>query len=493
MNPHVALALFAIGVAGLFYLDREPGAKVTKALWLPTIWAFLAGTRAPSAWLGAAGPARMAGAQYQRAIMQGNPLDAAAFGFLLLLAIAVLVRRRREAAAALRWMWPTVIYFGYCFLSIAWSNIPGVAGKRWIKSLGDLAMALIVATEPDIAAALRRLASRLGIWILPASYMTIRYFPAIGRSLDPSGAQSNVGLSTSKNLLGAIAFLLTVAAFWQILSLAGQLGPGRRRRAAAQAAIMAFGAVILYSAHSATSVAATLFAGALLIAFSLPALRKPAAVHALVALILVAGLTAFALGAEKDVTHDLGRKSNLTGRTHIWAAVLAQAAEHPILGVGFESFWTGVNLDRVLVRLPPGMIANESHDGYIEVYAELGLVGLALMAWLLLTAYRRAAASFARDWRTGRLLVAWIAALAIYNISEAGFRMLDSPWVFMLLSFACAAGILARPPAAITGPADAALNPAEGVWAPALSVGSSRLGPGLRAVDSPSWNRRGAV
>lgn len=493
MNPQVALALLAIGAIGLFWLDREPGANVTKALWLPTIWAFFAGTRSPSGWLGAAGPTTMAGAQYQRAITQGNPLDAATFGFLLLLAIAVLVPRRRQAAAALRWMWPVVAYFGYCLLSVGWSNIPDVSGKRWIKSLGDLAMALVVATEPDIAAALRRLTSRLGIWILPASYMTIKYFPVIGRALDGNTFE-NVGLTSTKNLLGGIAFLLTAAAFWQVLSLnAIPDRAKRRRRLVAQLVILAFGIAVLYLAHSATSIAATLFGCILLVAFSLPAFRKPAAVHALVAVILVTGLTAFALGAEKDVTHDLGRKSNLTGRTYIWAAVLAQAAEHPILGVGFESFWTGVNLDRVLVRMPAGMVANESHDGYIEVYAELGLVGLALMIWLLVTAYRRAAASFAGDWRTGRILVAWVAALAIYNISEAGFRMLDSPWVFMLLSFACSAAILARPPAAGAGSPNAALN-LEGGWVPALSpAGQARLGPSPHANRSRQWNSRGAV
>lgn len=489
MNPHAALALFAIGIAGLFYLDREPGAKITKALWLPTAWLLLAGSRPFSAWLEGGGPTRMAGAQYQRQITEGNPMDAAVLGFLIVLALLVLLRRRRQIAAVLRWMWPVVAYFGYCFLSIAWSNIPDVAGKRWFKSLGDLAMVLIIATEPDIAAALRRLFSRLGVWLLPMSYMTIKYFPAIGRAFDVDGDPSNVGLTTNKNLLGDVAFLLTIAALWQVISLVGASDRGKRRRLTAQIAVLAFGVVILYMAHSATSVASALFAGALLVALSLPAFRKPAAVHALVAVIVLAGLTAFALGAEHTVTHELGRKSNLTGRTYIWAAVLAQAAEHPILGVGFESFWTGPNDAKILRRLPTGMIANESHDGYIEVYAELGLAGLALMSWLLITAYRRAVAAFASDWRIGRILLAYVAAMAIYNISEAGFRMLDPPWIFLLLSFACAAGILARPPLPHgAGPEDAALNP-EPAWAHALSAGPAR--PGL--VRPQSWNPRGAV
>lgn len=495
MSSSAALALFAIGVAGLFYLDREPGAKVTKALWLPTIWILINGSRPVSAWLGGGGPMRMAGAQYQQAITEGNPTDAAVLGVLLLLALVV-VWRRRQTPALLRWMWPVVAYFGYCLLSVGWSNIPDVAGKRWIKSLGDLAMVLVVATEPDIAAALRRVASRTGILLLPASVMAIRYFPQIGRGFDVDGNPSNVGLTLNKNALGAIAFLLATVALWQVLSLARATSRGRRRRLLAQSAILAFGIYLLHTAHSATSVAAALFGAALLLAFSLPALCKPAAVHGLVAFIVLSGLLAFALGAEGSVTHDLGRQSNLTGRTYIWQAVLAQAAEHPLLGVGFESFWTGPNDFKILQRLPAGMIANESHDGYVEVYAELGLAGLGIMLWLLGAGYRRAAAAMASDAGVGRLLVALIAALAIYNITEAGFRMLDPVWTVLLLCIACACRLLADRPPAAPRSTDARRAARFGVAdIAAEALGGYSAGADARTELGPrtAWDQRGTV
>lgn len=438
---------------------------------------------------------RMAGAQYQQEIMNGNPLDAAVLGFLLALALLVLLRRRRQTAAVLRWMWPVVAYFGYCLLSIGWSNIPDVAGKRWVKSLGDLAMALVVATEPDIAAALRRLMSRAGIWLLPASILTIRYFPQIGRGFDVDGNPSNVGLTLNKNALGAIAFLFTTAALWQVLSLSRSADGGRCRRFLAQFVIFLSGAYLLHTAHSATSVAAALFAGILLLAFSLPALRKPAAVHGLVALIIVSGLFAFALGAEGNVTHDLGRQSNLTGRVFIWKAVLAQAAEHPLLGVGFESFWTGSNDLRVLERLPTGMIANESHDGYIEVYAELGVAGLGLMVWLLATGYHRAASAMASDAGVGRLLVALVAALAIYNITEAGFRMLDPVWTLLLLCFACGCRLLVDGTPVLPRTAGSSRAAQHDNGGAGEALGSHAAGAGVLPQLRPlaAWGARGAV
>ncbi|HZT74705.1 MAG TPA: O-antigen ligase family protein [Terriglobales bacterium] len=444
MSPSLALTVWAAGVLGLFYLDRERGATPSKALWLPTLWLLINGSRPVTMWLGMQPAVSM-----QQQIMDGTPADAAVFGVLLALGLVVVWRRRRLAGAVLRQAWPVLIYFGYCLASVLWSNIADVAAKRWVKSLGDLAMVLVVATEPDLALALRRLFSRTAILLLPASILFIRYFPALGRSFDPwSGAPTNVGVTTNKNILGAVAFLLALGALWQVLSLASEkLAPGRRRRLLAQFAILVVAVFVLQQAHSATSISAALFGGALILATLLPMMRRPAMVHAIVAFILVGGLLAFWLGAEGAVTHELGRKSDLTGRTEIWHGVLAQAALSPIVGVGFESFWTGPNLLAVSRRLPHfegSGFANEAHDGYIEVYAEVGMVGLTLIIGILVGAYRRAVRAFALNPMAGRLMLGYVAALAIYNITEAGFRMLSMAWIFLLLAVICAARIVCQ-------------------------------------------------
>ncbi len=44
----------------------------------------------------------------------------------------------------------------------------------------------------------------------------------------------------------------------------------------------------------------------------------------------------------------------------------------------------------------------------------------------------------------GRLMLGYVAALAIYNITEAGFRMLSMAWIFLLLAVICAARIVCQ-------------------------------------------------
>ena len=80
----------------------------------------------------------------------------------------------------------------------------------------------------------------------------------------------------------------------------------------------------------------------------------------------------------------MGRNSTLTGRTDIWAAVIPMAP-NPLVGAGFESFWLSPRVAARLWELFPNLPLNEAHDGYIEVYLELGWVGVGLIGLILLT------------------------------------------------------------------------------------------------------------
>ena len=81
-----------------------------------------------------------------------------------------------------------------------------------------------------------------------------------------------------------------------------------------------------------------------------------------------------------------------------------------------------------------GLPLNEAHDGYIEVYLNLGWIGLGLMVLVLLDGYRRAVEAFRREPGLGGLLLAYVLTAITYSITEAGFRMLSPNWIFFLLA-----------------------------------------------------------
>ena len=210
--------------------------------------------------------------------------------------------------------------------------------------------------------------------------------------------------------------------------------PIHARQLLARGTLLVFCVTVLAMADSATSSACFSLGTVLILATYLPMIRRrPGAVHALVAMILLAGGLTMLLGGQAGLVHALGRNSNLTDRTDIWSAVLP-VVPNRIVGAGFESFWLGPRVERVWSNLSQYMHVNEAHNGYLEVYLNLGWVGVGLIAVNLISGYRGSVAAFRRDPAFGGLMLAYVAAAAIYSVTEAGFRMLDPIWIFLLLA-----------------------------------------------------------
>jgi exopolysaccharide production protein ExoQ len=440
MSFALASTVCAVGIAGLFYLNRNKGFRTSKALWLPVIWLWIIGSRPISSWLGMS-PQTVA--DQQRLQLDGSPTDAFVFIVILAAGLTVLLWRRRQTYALLRVAIPIVIYFTYCLLSVLWSPFPVVALKRWTKDLGDLVMVLIVLTDPDPFAALQRLFSRVGFILMPASLLLIRYSD-LGRGYDPDGNAMNTGVTTNKNTLGLVTFVLALGTLWSVrLLLRRGCHPNRGRRLIAQGTLLIFAVALLGMAQSATSIACFALGGVLILALgSRPISRHPGAVHAVVAMIaLAAGLTML-FGGQASVVHTLGRQTDLTGRTDIWNAVIP-LVPNAVIGAGFESFWIGPTVRELPRKLPHWYHAeglNSSHNGYIETYLNLGWVGVGLIALILISGYRHSCAAFRSYSEIGSLTLAYVATTAVYNMTEAGFRMLTPTWMALLLALVAAGG-----------------------------------------------------
>lgn len=447
MNPSLASLVYACGIAGLFYLDRDKSIRTSKALWLPVFYLWIIGSRPISVWLGNTPSANTQ--------LEGSPIDGAFFAVLLIAALWVLLHRGRRTLTFLNASFPIpiLIYFAFCLLSVCWSDYPAPAFKKWIKSVGDLEMILIVLTDEQPVAALRRLFSRTGFILMPLSLLLIKYYPNLGRGYDSwTGAQWATGATLDKNLLGVITFVLMLGAVWRVLELlrSDEMPPDRGRHLLAQGILLVMGISLLIDANSATSsVGFALGAGVLLMTSRQFMRRNRAAVHALVLALAVSAGLVMVIGGRESAAAALGRNPTLTGRTEIWAAVIPMVPNQ-LVGAGFESYWLSPRVAARLAEVFPNLPLNEAHDGYVEVYLELGWVGLGLIGLVLIDGYRRSVMAFRREPALGGLLIAYVLSAIVYSITEAGFRMLDPIWIFFLLAVmeasSIAAGVGASPP-----------------------------------------------
>src|SRR3989454_3206999 len=200
MPQGIATIIFALGILGLFRLDRDKKSRVSPALWIPVVWLSISASRAVSQWVG--GVEFMASPDV---LVEGSPLDALIFAGLLAAGLVVLLTRGERAGTFLQANGPLLVFFSYCAVSVLWSDYPFVAFKRWTKAVGDLVMVLVVLTDPEPTAALKRFIACSGFLLIPLSILLIKYYPSLGRAYSPwTGEAYNVGGATQKNGLGIV-------------------------------------------------------------------------------------------------------------------------------------------------------------------------------------------------------------------------------------------------------------------------------------------------
>jgi exopolysaccharide production protein ExoQ len=430
----VPTLLYAIGIAALFWLDRDRSARTSKALWLSIIWVAQAGSRPLSEWLNF----DVAAEEVPGQLPTGSLFDQLLGTALIVGGAIVLYRRRELVKGLLKSSWPIVLYFSFALISLLWSDFASWGFKRWVKALGDVIMVLIVVSDPEPIIAVKRFFSRIGFVLLPVSVLLINEYPDIGQSFG-----LNTGVATNKNTLGDVIFLVMLASLWQILTLIRNTNESNRAgRLLAQCVLFGVGIKLLYLAQCATAVACAVLGSALMIATSVPILRRrPAAVHALVVCLLMFGVLFKFAGGSSAVTGALGRGSDLTGRTRIWD-ILIPMVPSKIGGAGFETFWVGQRVALIFKLVGGPHMTMESHNGYIEVYLNLGWIGVGILVMILLLGYAKAVKVFRRDSALGALLLAYVATAVAYNYSEAGFRILSIEWFCLLLSVIMASRVL---------------------------------------------------
>lgn len=416
MPSTIALALWLGLLLALLYFDPAKEGRISYALWLPVIWMFILGSRLPSQWLGGS-TGRAA-----QSLEEGNPLDRMFFIILILASIAILMSRSFRWVAFFRNNLALTALVGFALLSVCWSDYPFVAFKRWFRDLGTYLVILVAITDPSPQEAVRTVLRRFAYLLIPLCILLNKYFPELSKQYDPfSGVATYAGATTSKNMLGVACLVSGLFFFWDTLTR----WPSRRKRQTKRIILvnltfLAMTAWVLQVANSATS-KACLALGCFVIAAvnSKTFARHPKFLKAVIpTCFIVYVVLAFGFNLNGEIAGALGRDPTLTDRTKIWGILLGMKT-NPLLGTGYESFWLGERLEKFWTYFP-GL--NEAHNGYLEVYLNLGLIGLFLLVCFLVATYR----SICRGLRNASGLASfafgvWTITL-FYNITEAAFK-----------------------------------------------------------------------
>lgn len=430
MNATLALGIIAVMCYWLLRNDAKRH-NSTSALWIPTVWMFIMGSRPLGAWLHTGTTAA-----------EGSPYDQVVLNGLFLLAIITINKRNLNWSSVIannRWL---MVLYLYLLLSIIWSDFPFNSFKRVLKITETIIIAFVLLTEKNPFESLLTIFRRCSYILLPLSLVLIKYVPEYGVAYtNYEGAPMGTGVTTHKNSLGILCAILGFIQIWYLINKLNARQLFKNKLNTFVDLFVLFVTLFLLfgggKSYSATSITIFLLGTAFMLIFkymnnSLFLIKnlKVTIIFFVIAFLLLNNVLL------PKVSTLLNRNTTLTGRDKIWESVGSIAANNWLLGTGFGGFWGLEAITRTRADVL-GQV-NQAHNGYLNIYLQTGLLGISFLVIALLSFCDHAKRMFEYSLEWATFGACYIMMLLLYNYSEAGFlsnNFIWSSFIFLTISF----------------------------------------------------------
>lgn len=263
---------------------------------------------------------------------------------------------------------PLLALIAWCFISTAWSPMPDATLRRVVATLGPVIVGALAGLRFDERGFARLLQTAAAVTVI-GSLVYAALVPSL--AFDVHGQLR--GLSAHKNELGSFMVVCALPIAFRImldepprlphmLVLIGCVGCFVLTRSATP--------IVTGAAAFAALCTGYLFQkSAGLIQSVLPAI-----ICVMAASVIIFWSDLAAVGTEM-----LGRDGSFSGRTNIWDFVLGMIGERPWVGYGYGIFWLGLDAPGALFWHWTKQFELHSHNGYLQLVLDAGLVGLLLL------------------------------------------------------------------------------------------------------------------
>ena len=397
---------------------------------IPLIWMLRIASRGVTYWL-----SPDMGMDVEIDYLKGSPIDRTFFIILETIGFAILLYRKIdwwEFAKRNKWI---LLIYAFMGLSVLWSNFPMVSFKRWVRTIGDLIMVLVLISEINYSLVLTRVLRIWGYLLVPLSVLFVKYWRDLGVSYDHSGTlEMWIGVTTHKNSLGQLVCVSAIFFAWVFLS--------KHYKKLFFFDIPVFLMALWLLNGSKTATSRTSF-GVFLYATGVLLLLKVIKTHVNVVralgLFVFVGFFVGTVLTQHFASSNLipwlinqtGGDPTLTGRTFLWDELMRIGSHRMIFGSGYGGFWIG-NIGNQLWETftwRPG----QAHNGYIDVYIDLGLIGVILLIGFIISSFRNIVKDLSFDSEYGKFRMMMLVTVLIYNVTESSFFKPTSLLWFMLL------------------------------------------------------------
>ncbi|WP_337866674.1 O-antigen ligase family protein [Ignavibacterium sp.] len=316
----------------------------------------------------------------------------------------------------------------WSFSSVFWSDFPIVTFKRWFQIFLIYFLVITFLTYYDE----KNLLKILKYILYPYLLLTLMVVLSVPEAKDPA-FNTWRGFNGTKNTLGQIGVILSV------LTLIIYINEFNRVKKNIAVIFFLLSIIIVIGTFSSTSyIALFIFlSGTSLYWFKIKVFGRLGVHNSLLVYTFTSGLLIliivmiFVPEFTNLIQSIFGKSETFYDRGKLWAVMLWHITEHPIIGCGFQAFWTLENPKLLLLYQTFVWLPNQAHNGYLDVLNEIGVIGLVLF---LIMVFKNIFRSFKYQRLT---LWLWLLILPlISNVTESNFfRVGVVPPSFIILSY----------------------------------------------------------
>ncbi|GAP09593.1 lipid A core - O-antigen ligase [Bellilinea caldifistulae] len=310
-------------------------------------------------------------------------------------------------------------------ISVFWSDLPSLTLRRSIAIILTTLYGLVLVVRFDLKEMLHLLG--YSVWFfLMISFLLVVLFPDWGTTTYGHEVAWR-GVFQHKNRLGNISALglLLFLFLWREDQKIGRaiwsIGIG-----------LAILMVIGSQSFTGIVLALLMFVGFLILTLLLKSHRDWQLLYPL--FLVVGGFGLYLIGFYfEEVLLAFGRDITFTGRLPLWKALIQAGMQNFWIGFGYRSFWRGWDWPSAEIWEQITWLPNQAHNGYIEIWLDLGVIGLVLMLLILIGLFIRSIIYFNKTRYESILWVLLSLFLIFLSFSESVLmRPNDVYWVLMV-------------------------------------------------------------
>jgi len=342
---------------------QKKSTKPSKAIWISFFWLIIS-------------------TPYISGILHNFARFRYIYGSIALIAVYILIKRKKQFDNIFKNNILVFVLVGYIGLSIFWTGTIIESFKNYLVPAATLIIIclIFIEKEPD----------KIFITIFKRYFIVIILLSILIEFIFRSNSTAALtAVSSHKNSFGILMAISSIFFLWKM---------GKRKDNKEIGLSILFLVLSFYFLIGSRSIGAlgAFVAGSITFLFlmffkSKKNLKKNILIITILTfLLIVSSAKLYKSYTEYSVLQYIvektGRDMTFTGRTNIWDYAL-KTANQPIFGYGFGGFW---NEKRILnAERSINYAAPHSHNGYLEAYLNLGLVGITIITIILLSISKR--------------------------------------------------------------------------------------------------------